>query len=451
MNTTVTATANTTVTAKAKMRIGLGIILAVGLIAGYYGCGGSSSSGSSAPLYSTGILDATFGTDGVITTTIGGSGSDAYALAQQSDGKILAGGCDFYNGYDNFALCRYTSAGVLDATFGTNGAVSTTFGSSDSAIISLAIQPDGRIVAGGYSLYGGGVICDFALCCYTTAGALDISFGTGGVVTTAVGAGYGRIAALALQTDGKIVAAGYDFNGSNEEFRLARYTVTGTLDSAFGSSGVVTSTISTSGARINGLVIQPDGKIVAAGSAGNISGSNDLSLARYNTNGALDDSFGISGVVTTTVGSSQINAIALQPDGRMVVGGLNWNGVNSEFALARYNTNGSLDTTFDTDGVVTGTIGTGDQYIYALAIQSDGKILATGYFYDGSPYDIFLVRYNADGTPDTSFGTGGKVTANHGDDDVANAVLIQPDNRIIIAGYSVIAGNSNFFLARYWR
>ncbi|MGA9109772.1 MAG: delta-60 repeat domain-containing protein, partial [Smithella sp.] len=191
----------------------------------------------------------------------------------------------------------------------------------------------------------------------------------------------------------------------------ASSSVSGSLDTTFGTGGIVTTPIGSYDAYAYALAIQSDGRIVVSGYSSN--GSNyDFALVRYNTDGSLDTTFGTGGIVITPMGSGYdiAYALAIQSDGRILAAGNSYNGSNYNFALVRYNTNGSLDTTFGTGGIVTTSIGTGDSEALALGIQSDGNILAAGKSPDGSNNDFALVRYNTNGSLDTTFGTGGIVT-----------------------------------------
>jgi uncharacterized delta-60 repeat protein len=247
------------------------------------------------------------------------------------------------------------------------------------------------------------------------------------------------------------VVAGYSSNGSNYDFALVRYNTNGSLDTTFGTGGIVITSMGSGYDIAYALGIQSDGRIVVAGSSYN--GSNyDFALVRYNTDGSLDTTFGIKGIVTTPIGSDDDEALALgiQSDGRILAAGKSPNGSNYDFALVRYNTNGSLDTTFGTDGIVTTPIGSGWDYANALGIGSDGRILAAGKSFNGSNYDFALVRYNADGSLDTTFGTSGIVTTPIGSyDTYAIALGIGSDGRILAAGSSDNGINVNFALVRY--
>ncbi len=384
-----------------------------------------------------GDLDPSFGTGGKVTTAIGASSADvAYAVALQSDGKIVAAGYSSNGANDDFALARYNTDGTLDTGFGTGGKVTTAIGSGDDRAYAVALQADGKIVAAGSSS------SDFALARYNTDGSLDSSFGTGGKVTTAIGPGNDVAYGVALQADGKIVAAG----SSSGDFALARYNTDGTLDTGFGTGGKVTTAIGSSDDEATAVALQADGKIVAAGYSYN--GANyDFTLARYNTDGLPDTGFFGSGKETTAIGSGSdiANALALQADGKIVAAGYSSNGAYNRFALVRYNANGVLDTVFDTVA-----IGSGSDFGYAVALQADGKIVAAGSSYNGVNYDFALARYNANGSLDAGFGTGGKVTTAIGSfTDFAYAVALQADGKIVAAGSSSNGANDDFALVRY--
>ena len=226
------------------------------------------------------------------------------------------------------------------------------------------------------------------------AGSLDTTFNTNGKVTTPIGSG-SRAHAIAIQTDGKIVVAGNAGNGTNIDFALARYNKNGSLDTTFDTDGIVTTPIGSGNNGAYAIAIQTDGKIVVAGYAGNGTPYRIFALARYKTDGSLDTTFNTNGKVITPIGSGNNGAyaIAIQTDGKIVVAGYALKGTNFDFALARYNTDGSLDRTFDTDGKVTTPIGSDDDFAHAIAIQTDGKIVVAGDAYNDTNSDFALARY----------------------------------------------------------
>ncbi len=344
-----------------------------------------------------GSLDTIFGDNGKVETPIGSDDDYGLAIAAQSDGKIILAGYSRLGGGNNdYALARYTADGALDTTFGSGGKVTTAILSGNDRAQSVAVQSDGKIVAAGSSRGGG---TDFSLARYTTAGALDTSFDIDGKVTTRYGAYTDTAEAVALQSDGKIVAAGFADIGSQDtdnDFALARYTTAGALDASFGTGGKVTTNIASVEDRATDMAVQSDGKVVVVGYTrvgGNNDDANDFALARYNANGTLDTSFSADGKVTTAIssGDDRARGVAVQSDGKIVVAGHS----RGDFAVARYNADGSLDTSFGDDGKVITDFNSLD-YAQDVAVQSDGKIVAAGY----SSNNFALARYNADGSLD---------------------------------------------------
>ena len=395
-----------------------------------------------------GDLDPSFGTGGQVVTAMSSGFDAANALVLQPDGKVVAAGHAYNAANAILALARYNTDGSLDASFGTGGKVTTPIGTASGGT-ALVLQPDGKLVAAGYTTTG--TTTAFALVRYNTNGTLDTSFGAGGKVTTSIGSIDDEVYALVLQPDGKLVAAGYSDKGSNIAFALARYNANGSLDTSFGTAGKVTTAIGSSDDEAYALVLQPDGKVVAAGYTYGTS-SIAIALARYSTNGSLDTTFGTGGKVTTAIGSvdDEVFALVLQPDGKLVAAGLTDTGVSTAVALVRYGVNGSLDTSFGTGGKVTTSIGGIDDEAFALALQSDGKIVAAGYANDGGSQDLALLRYTSQGSLDVSFGTGGHVvTQTPSTYSEVNALLLQPDAKLVAAGYSYNGTDTDFTLARY--
>ncbi|MBK6551856.1 MAG: hypothetical protein IPG11_15835 [Flavobacteriales bacterium] len=334
------------------------------------------------------------------------------------------------------ALGTTTSAqpGSLDGDFDADGKVTTAFGTGDDFGESVAIQLDGKIVVAGSTKNGTDM--DFALARYNTDGTLDNSFSADGKVTTAFGTAndYGK--SVAIQQDGKVVVAGFTHNGTNNDFAIARFNTDGTLDNSFSVDGKVTTDFGTDD-QGHSVAIQPDGKIVVAGYSGSGS-SYDYAVVRYNMDGTLDNSFSVDGKVTTDFGADRDygRSMALQPDGKIIVAGASYNGSVYHFALARYNTDGSLDNSFSVDGKVTTDFGTAGDYGESIAIQPDGRIVVCGYAsYGTNNSDFAVARYNSDGTLDNSFSVDGKVTTDFGPaTDDGRSVTIQPDGKILVAG-----------------
>jgi uncharacterized delta-60 repeat protein len=311
------------------------------------------------------------------------------------------------------AAPAHANPGDLDPSFGTSGKVIAT--DLPGPAFALVVQADGKLVVAWWAPGEG--FGSFGLARYSPNGTLDPSFGTGGIVTTSFGTGGARPFALVVQADGKLVAAGFAAIGTSD-FALARYNPDGTLDSGFGTGGLVTTDFAATNDQAVGLIVQADGKLVAAGSTDVIPGGSNFALARYNPNGTLDARFGTGGKVTTDfAGDVDVaNALAVQANGRLVVAGVsNTPGVaNADFALVRYRSNGNLDRSFGRGGKVTTDVASINERALALAVQADGALVAAGVTGEaGSSQtgaDFALVRYRSNGNLDQSFGTGGKVT-----------------------------------------
>lgn len=407
-----------------------------------------------------GDLDPKFGDGGKVFTHIG-FGDRVTSLAFQPDGKIIAAGASGNRGIffaSDFALVRYNADGSLDTSFGAGGKVTTDFFDYEDYINAVALQTDGKIVVAGRARDG--ALAYFGIARYNKDGSLDSTFGSGGKVVTSF-FGYGDDPhALAIQPDGKLVVAGTAFSassipgagGPNANFGLARYNSDGSLDPTFGSVGKVTTDFGNFDI-ITAIAIQPDGRIVAGGDTTNQNTNTDFALARYNIDGSLDSSFGSGGkVVTDFVRQPDfVGGLALQPDGRIVVAGdVSTNEGDADgFGLARYNKDGSLDSSFGSGGKV---ITEGELIAaYAVAIQPNGKIIAAGLARSSfSNVDFGLARYNSNGSLDPGFGSGGIITTDFTPSDQVSALAIQSDGKVVAGGaaYDTQMGNG-FALARY--
>src|SRR5437667_2173 len=375
----------------------------------------------------------------------------------QADGKLVAAGVAKTSRSQDFALARYNPNGSLDATFGTGGKVTTDFAGDDDEAFAEGLQADGKIVAVGVAKTSRSR--DFALARYNPNGSLDATFGTGGKVTTDFAGNDDAAFGAVLQSDGKIVAAGGAKTSRSEDFALARYNPNGTLDGTFGTGGKVTTDFNGDDDEAHALVLQPDGKLVAAGAA-KLSRSQDFALARYSANGSLDATFGTGGKVTTDFAGNDDAAFALvlQPDGKLGAAGRGEGSRSQDFALARYNANGRLDATFGTGGKVTTDFAGDDDEAHALVLQPDGKLVAAGAAKPSRSQDFALARYSANGSLDATFGTGGKVTTDFaGNDDAAFALALQQDGKLVAAGGANVGrsrtdyrgSGEDFALARY--
>ncbi|HRF87313.1 MAG TPA: delta-60 repeat domain-containing protein, partial [Pseudomonadales bacterium] len=343
----------------------------------------------------------------------------------------------------------HAAPGDLDLSFGGGGKVTTAIGTGGDFGYSVIQQADGKLVVAGSSWNGSNA--DVALVRYNADGPLDTGFDGDGKVTTAIGGSDDVGYSVIQQADGKLVVTVISYNGSSYDFALVRYNTDGSLDTGFDGDGKVTTAIGAGDDYGYSVIQQSDGKLVVAGTSYNGS-SYDFALVRYNADGSLDASFDGDGIVTTAIGAAYdyAQSVIQQADGKLVVAGYSWNGSNDDVALVRYNTDGSLDTGFDGDGKVTTAIGAGDDYGYSVIQQSDGKLVVAGTSYNGSSYDFALVRYNADGSLDASFDGDGIVTTAIGAAyDYAQSVIQQADGKLVVAGYSWNGSNDDVALVRY--
>ena len=414
--------------------------------------------GSSHAQAAAGDLDPAFGHAGLAQTDFANTDEYGFAARIQSDGKIVVGGPSGVYPLFHAALIRYNSNGRLDLTFGTGGKATAALDPGGDTVAAIAIQPDGKIVTAGSVLHDN-VVLGFIAGRFNADGILDQTFGSNGSVQTTFGDPSAEGNDVVLQADGKIIVVGFTGAGSYSalnDFAVVRYNSDGTLDSGFGVGGKVTTHfpgISNTGSIATCALLQGDGKLVVGGHYVNQSAPEEFALARYNPDGSLDSSFGSKGLVTTPIGadSAFCFAIGLQRDGRIVLAGYSEAGQGHDFTLACYSSNGTLDSSFGSAGIaVTSFPGGSDDIGYALAVQRDGKLLLAGRTGAYPVFDFALARYSSTGQLDQTFGSGGTVTTDFGNDDLGYAVAVQRDSKIIVSG-GVLGRNGTFDmgLARY--
>ena len=408
-----------------------------------------------------GDVDPAFGDGGHVRTDLGGTYDWAYATALQADGRILAAGVSNARGTYDFALARYLPDGRLDPTFGTGGLVTTDFGRSYDWAYALALQPDGRIVLGGVSDRTGSR--DFALARYNPDGSLDRTFGQNGLqVTPLRPLTTDIIHGLALQPDGKILAAGVTYDDTvslrpHGAFFLVRYMPDGGLDPSFGAGGMVSTTFEgESYDEPYAIVLQPDGRIVLGGvsnTGGGINrffGADNLALARYLPNGLLDGTFGRGGKVVVDAGSmvESIRALALDPSGRIVAAGRTNGERRGDLLVAGFRPDGTLDRAFGTTrpGLTITDLGTAEEGLSAVALAPDGTIVAGGIVAPQANGDLAVMRFDRDGRFEQPGGHQGPARIDVGGrDDRLRALAIQPDGAVVVVGSS----ETDFVVGRF--
>jgi uncharacterized delta-60 repeat protein len=395
----------------------------------------------------TGILDTSFGSGGTALAPVFGNVQSG-EIVMQTDGKIIVLN-SLAEGGNNFAgIFKFNTDGSLDTTFGTQGSLRVMLGNFES-YFSLAVQSDNKIVIAGQNM--GPTGSDFSCIRYNSDGSLDTSFDSDGKVITQIGVRTDIAFDIKIQTDGKIVLAGFSNQGlNNDEFALVRYNPNGSLDTTFDSDGIVITQFTTTEDTAKSLAIQADGKIILFGDSGL-----SVAVAKYNPNGSLDTSFEGDGKALTTFGSlrNPVSSGEIQSDGKIIVtGSSGLDTTRIDFGLVRFNLDGSLDTSFDTDGkVITKEIGS-NSTISTVLYQPDGKIITIGYFYNGLRLGGFLFRYNADGSLDNTFDGDGKVVTSFVERTlVVFSAALLPDGKIIVAGSTFFdgGGDNAFMIAKY--
>ena len=371
-------------------------------------------------------LDESFGTAG--KATMAAFGGDRSAMAIQPDGKIVMVGGTFAS----FVLARFNANGSVDTSFGNAGKVSTTMlPTQQQEALGVAIQPDGKIVVVGYTAIPAGP-STFALARYLPSGELDASFGDGGKITSGVS---GRAFAVAIQRSPeiRIVVAGDELEGG--DIAVARYTEDGRLDSTFSGDGQLVTNVAGRGDIATNVVLQPDGAIVVSG--GNSEAQSNSAVVRYLPDGSLDASFGTGGVLPLP-GKRVGEGLALQHDGKIVLVG-NADGASPAaplFSVMRLNADGTTDNSFGTAGTVNTSITTRGDEAFSVALQPDRKIVVAGRGSRQTNSNFAVARYNTNGTLDTTFGNGnGFLTFDFfGFSDIAETVAIDRDGKIVLGG-----------------
>ena len=378
-----------------------------------------------------GSRDTNYNRNGIKLEDVGEREAEARAVVLQPDGKLVVAGEAHQGAVQAFALARLNTDGSLDTTFGTGGKVKAIVGTNSSSANAVALQPDGKILVGGFSSEG------VALARFHTNGAPDLSFDGDGEVTST----NGLLTSIALQADGRIVAAGSTGIGTERDFLVMRFQTNGAPDTSFDADGRVTTAVANGEDQASQLMLQPDGKIVAAGAA-QVNLSYDFALVRYQTNGALDNSFGSFGRVATDFPPTRVDVgigLAMQTNGRIVLAGYSGSLVNGDIdvALARYLTNGTLDGTFDGDGRVTTPVGFANDLGTSVALQPDGKILVGGGATIGSDATFTVLRYDNGGSLDGSYGAGGKavIDVGNGNEFRNVALALDAQGRAVLASY----------------
>jgi len=403
------------------------------IVAGY-AYNGSNYDFAVAKYNSNGSLDTSFSGDGKVMSDITSNYDRGYSAITDSSGRIIVAGV-VGNDYNyNFAIIRYNSDGSVDSSFSQDsGQISTNYGDVSYDGYSMALDNEGRIVVAGYAHTS--LVSSFAITRYSSDGSIDTSFGENGNITTDITTGSESGQSVLIDSSNHIIVAGYAYNGVNYDFAITRYNNDGGLDTSFGNNGKVITDLTNNNERGYSVVMDSSNHIVVAGYAYN-GVNNDFAIARYNSDGSLDTSFGNNGKVTTdfSAGSDNGQSVLIDGNGDIVVAGYVLNGSYYDFAIARYNSDGSLDTSFGNNGKVTTDFVQNHDYGSSITMDSSGNILVAGYVSNGSDYDFAVAKYNSNGTLNEDFGMVFAVASN------TNPVILSP-NAMLYDLESVTNGN----------
>lgn len=407
---------------------------------------------AAAPLYlkaQSGTLDTGFNGTGMLVDNFTNEDNSADAIAIQPDGKILVAGSTGPGGTSEMAVARYNTDGSPDTSFGTAGKVHFATPFVKSFTNDIKVQPDGKIILGGYQWNNS--TGDFVLARLNSDGSLDNGFGTNGI--SILDSGFSETArSIYLLDDGKILIAG----DSDDQFAIAKSNSNGSIDTTFGTNGWVRTSFPIWG-YANNIDVSQSGQILLTGMAFDTGGDWKIALAKYDANGDTDTTFGDSGTLLVYAGYDYdfgIRGMFLE-DGKLLIGGHSYFGtapLRYEIAIVRLEADGTIDNTYGTNGFFKFRWAeNGENYLTDMALQSDDKLVVTGRSYDGEADLYAIARLTENGQLDSTFGTGGKLSANVDlTADISNAVAIQADGKIVIAGNTFDFENPiQYFIARF--
>lgn len=342
-----------------------------------------------------GSIDSTFKSGNIISVEEF-TWESSYASIEQKDGKILIAG-RFYNGLNwDFMLARFYADGRLDSSFAQNGFAIIDISSDDRAF-SIDLQNDDKIIIAGFVNINN---WDFAVLRFNSNGLLDNTFGNNGIVINDFDGDIDVAFSIKTQSDSKIIACGWTFSNASWNFAMIRYNSDGSLDQNFGNKGIVITDVDNVYNTSHSIAIQEDGKYVVTGYRYFRERlDTDILLVRYNSDGSIDQSFGVNGFVTKDINRNEDFAwdVIIQSDERILVTGYTKSDSSKNVVTLRFNNNGQIDSTFGDSGVIITSIFGFDEEGRHLALQNDGKILVTGYSFNGVDQDLFILRINPDG------------------------------------------------------
>lgn len=384
----------------------------------------------------TQFIDSTFGANGQRQFGFAGSGQDAAAALLLPDGKILMGGYSSQNAINQFTIVRLTAAGAIDASFGNAGQAQVNTGVKSEFIHALALTADGKILAAGFTTDADDKK-DFALARFTAAGVPDLGFGTDGVVVTDINGRDDEAHSMVVMPDGKILLAGWEGGATSNTVGMVRYLANGTPDATFGTNGVQFFSLGSKNEEWVQMGLTATGSVLISSTI--IANSRRTPVvARLQGNGALDSTFGVNGIARPAIAGVNLSSLHMVtgPDDRIHLAGIyNPTSNQEDFSLVQLLPNGSPDFSFGDSGYVFFNVTPGSRdLLTAFTRQADGKLVISGRSIGTSQTDFVFVRFLPDGTLDNGFGTNGIITFRRNLSQTAKALLPQPDGKLVALG-----------------
>jgi uncharacterized delta-60 repeat protein len=396
-------------------------------------------------------LDPSFDSDGIVTTDLfSGSGDFAKGITVQPDGKIVVGGSSGIGVDGRAVLVRYNSDGSLDDSFGVGGIVPFPEDDDENGITGVTMDDEGRIVVVGYLKNTSGDY-DIGIARFLSNGFIDPSFADEGKLSIDFTGDDERGVDIIVQSDGKILVMANSFDGVFYTIALIRLNVDGTFDTGFDTDGIVEFP-NEDETQATAMAVDGDGRIIITGLVYRSSVDDDIGVACFLSDGSFDPSFEGGGkMLIDFSGADEMSMdISVQSDGKIVVAGDTDFNSEDDFVLVRLNADGSFDDDFGTGGTVIADLGYNEEAVSAMALQDDGKILVAGYAHNGSNEDIILARFNSDGSLDSEFGSGGVVTTDvGGDNDEGLDMALQSDGKILVAGFTDTGSSLDIVVLRF--
>lgn len=407
------------------------------------------------------MLDNTFGTNGKVLHSFEQNGDGLNAISIQQDGKVLVCTLKEFSLNGNVIVSRFNVDGTLDTNFGVNGIVETQLIVETMGYNLIKLQPDGKIlVVGSKSNTSNLNHSDFAAMRYNPDGTVDTDFGTNGIVITDFNSKDDVANAVALQSDGKIIVAGFTYSDSNgkSNVSLVRYLNNGTIDSAFGDNGksVLPGMASNSHDFSTCIQVTQDNHILigATTTAGEIvEDDRNVAVFKVNNDGTMDTSFNTTGYAVLDFGADEYIGAIDEYDGKIVIAGYSGFTGGAKFFLARFTVNGTPDPAFGVNGLVIGNRNSTNTHdaVIGMKILDNGKLLCTGYTLNDTNADFLLIQFNNNGTIDSGFNNSGYFMTdfNNGTNDISSAIAIAADGKIVCSGFTELNAIRVTSLARY--